>query len=156
MLAIKGDDTTIKSTSSIATTEKVPIATVKTSPPVKEPTAAPSAEGTESTAPSIPDEEEGNFIPITDIQDSQAPSAAPTLVKDVSSTSATVSASEPVDITESEVVVEESSSFIRTLLFIMIFFMVILLVYRRYIMKYFDRRIPYGTALYSQVSNNER
>jgi hypothetical protein len=29
-------------------------------------------------------------------------------------------------------------------------------MYRRYILKYFDRRIPYGTTLYTQVPSNER
>jgi hypothetical protein len=166
VLAIRGDESAsaaMQSTSStiatkIATERASSLKTTTTSPPVKEPTAQPSAEGTESTAPSIPDEEEGNFVPITDIQGSQVPSATPTVETKVTINTNTNSndVSETVKITESEDVVEQSSSFIKTLLFIIIVVITVVFMYRRYILKYFDRRIPYGTTLYTQVPSNER
>jgi len=161
--AVTTTETSTSTASTSSSSETIPIAvTTITSPPVKVPTAAPSAEGTESTAPSIPDEEEGNFVPITDIQGSQVPSATPTFGKEeVSIVTKTIDSSEPAIITEKEVVVEQSSSFIRTLLFIVMIVIAILFMYRRFILKYFERRVPYGTnqtlpVKYSQVPTNER
>lgn len=167
VLAIRGDESASAAMQSTSSTTATKIATERasllkttttTSPPVKEPTIQPSAEGTESTAPSIPDEEEGNFVPITDIQGSQVPSATPTVETKVTINTNTNSndVSETVKITESEDVVEQSSSFIKTLLFIIIVVITVVFMYRRYILKYFDRRIPYGTTLYTQVPSNER
>lgn len=130
--------------------------------PVKEPTAAPSAEGTASTAPSIPDEEEGGFTPITDIQGSQVPSASPTVAKkkevtkvitkdnagntEVITTTTTIKNGEGnIDITEKVVDVEKSSSFVRFLILFVVFFAIILFVCRKRVSRYFDKRSPYGT-----------
>lgn len=128
--------------------------------PVKEPTAAPSAEGTASTAPSIPDEEEGGFTPITDIQGSQVPSPSPTVAKkkevakvitkdnagntEVISTTTIKDGEGNIDITEKVVDVEKSSSFVRFLILFVVFFAIILFVCRKRVSRYFDKRNPYG------------
>ena len=145
----------------IASTTKARAATV----PVKEPTAAPSAEGTESTAPSIPDEEDGGFTPITDIQGSQTPTTATTEITKITTkdevgntetiTTTTVKDSEGnIEMTEKDVEVEKSSSFVRSLIFIFIATAIGLFFCRARILKYFEKKNPYGS--YSQLPLSER
>ena len=178
VLVVTGENSTIATSIAKVGAEVIPLAETSSSAssassssaiPVKEPTAAPSAEGTESTAPSIPDEEEGGFTPITDIQGSQTPTIAPTSAstkvtkvvtkdeggnKEVITTITTKDQEGNIEITEQDVEVEKSSSFVRLLIFTFIATALGLFCCRKRILKYFEKRNPYGS--YSQVSVNER